>query len=492
MASVAIKGTAWATGQLLVNKAVAVAAILLIAEFLSTTEFGVAALSLSVAKFLCVFPPLNMGDVLIARGGNEGEAMASARRIVLFVGGAVAMVGVAAGIPAAWIFHEYPRELLIPLIAVACLRPFGESMQVCAFTELRIQFRNREIALIDGSVQLAGTLASVLLAWIGFGAWALVGTSTTTAFGKALCYRWAVGSGPRVAYADRSMVKQVRNEFMTASSGQYLHSVVDSLPFLLLGWLSSANQTGLYAFAVSLSGQANTLVATQVSSVLQPVLGKLRHDAERQTHGYLRALSALSALAVPVCLTQAIFSGVIFEVFFDERWRDAAPVFAAMSIVESFFFAAAPTMAMLKAQGRFRTFLAWQGLHLAVSLPILAFAAMRGGAVSVAVCGAALWSVSLPLAVWMGIRHGGLGLLSAMRVFAAPWSTALPIGIAAWLLIAPTCSIGKIGNTIALVAIAPTAVCLMLWATRWSQPRVYREVSKMVSRASARLPFLRR
>ena len=136
----------------MVNKAVTVAAVLLIARFLSTTEFGVAALSLSVAKFLCVFPPLNMGDVLIARGGKGGEAFASARRIVLLVGCAVAVVGIAASIPAAWIFREYPRELLIPLIAVACLRPFGESMQVCALTELRVQFRNREIALIDGKI----------------------------------------------------------------------------------------------------------------------------------------------------------------------------------------------------------------------------------------------------------------------------------------------------------------------------------------------------
>jgi PST family polysaccharide transporter len=492
MAEIAIRGTAWATGQVVLNKFATVVAILLIARFLSASEFGAAALALSVAKFLCVLPPLNMGDVLIARGPSAAFAFASGRRFVLAVGAMIALIGCVASVPASWIFDDYPKEQLIALVCVACLRPVGESMQVCALTHLRLQFRNRTIAFIDGSVQLAGTVLSVLLAWYGVGAWALVGTSTAVVFGKAIAYQ-LVGAGATVGLASDAVRRyDLRHEFLAAAGGQYLHSVVDSLPFLMLGWLSTASETGLFAFAVNLSGQANTLVATQVSSVLQPILGRLDHDADRQSRGYLRAMSTLSALAVPVCLTQAIFSGLIFGIFFDARWKDAAPVFAAMSVLESFFFAAAPTMAMLKAQGRFRTFLAWQGCHLVVSAGIFAVAASRGGSLAVAIASAALWSVSLPSAVWLSVRRGGFGPAAAIRVFAAPWTTALPIGLMAWLAIGPLCSLGQGGRFAALFLLAPATLTAMLLATRLSQPSVYREVSGLVARLASRVPVLRR
>jgi len=366
-------------------------------------------------------------------------------------------------------------------------------MQVSAITQLRMQFRNKVIAVTDGSVQLAGTVLSVLLAWYGAGAWALVGASTMVAFGKAISYQLAVrrssGVSPFIGIRSKA---HVRHEFLAAAGGQYLHSVVDSLPFLMLGWLSTASDTGLYAFAVSLSSQANVLVATQVSSVLQPVLGRLGHDADRQSKAYIRAMSTLSAIAVPVCLTQAIFSGVIFEIFFDERWSAAAPIFAALSILESFFFAAAPTMAMLKAQGKFRTFLLWQGCHLVVSAGMLFIGAMWWGALGVAIVGAVLWSVSLPLVVWLSIRHAGFGPVTSIRAFAAPWMSAIPIGFIAWSAITSVSAFGQGGRLVALFLLAPVTLIAMLLATRWSQPAVYREVCELLSRIAGRLPLVKR
>ena len=233
-------------------------------------------------------------------------------------------------------------------------------------------------------------------------------------------------------------------------------------------------------------------MATQVSSVLQPVLGRLGHDADRQSKAYVRAMSTLSAIAVPVCLTQAIFSGVIFAIFFDERWSAAVPIFATLSILESFFFAAAPTMAMLKAQGKFRTFLLWQGCHLVVSAGILLLAVMWWGALGVAVVGAVLWSVSLPLVVWLSIRHAGFGPVASIRIFVAPWMTAIPIGVIAWSAIAPLSSLGQGGRLAALFLLAPVTLVAMLLATRWSQPAVYREVTGLTSRIAGRLPLVKR
>jgi O-antigen/teichoic acid export membrane protein len=497
-ASIALRGTAWATGQLIVNKVATVAATWIVSRCMGAGEFGAAALALTAAKFVCIFPPLNMGDVLIARSESIREILSDASKLVLAVSLALMVLGMSMAPAVAAVYAEYPWGLLVGLVIVASIRPFGEALQVGPQTILRLDFRNRGIALIDGLAQFVSTVTGVVLALLGAGAWSVVIPSVIVAFLRSAGYRFiraelpqaqSAKGRPGCAVIDR---RQVRSQFFAAGGAQYVHSVVDSLPLLLLGCFSSAEQIGLFAFAVSLSGQANTLVATQVSSVLQPVLGRLRHDADRQAKGYLRTLSTLSALAVPVCLTQAIFGAALFSLVFDVRWQAAAPVFAAMSILESFFFASAPTMAMLKARGKFRTFLAWQLLHLVVSIPVIAWSASRGGALGVAVGAASLWALSLPIATWLSVRDAGLGLAAAVRVFLAPWSTALPIGCAAWFGSQWLCHQGRIGQAGALLGLAPLTLLLMLLASRWSQPAVYQEVGGLLAKLLGRLPFLRR
>jgi hypothetical protein len=106
---------------------------------------------------------------------------------------------------------------------------------------------------------------------------------------------------------------------------------------------------------------------------------------------------------------------------FEERWQPASHIFAVLSICEAFFFASAPTMAMLKAQGRFTTFLAWQSAQLVGSCVLLPIAALLGGGLAVAICATCLWAVGLPVAVWLSLRNSGHTIWDALRLFAIPW-----------------------------------------------------------------------
>jgi hypothetical protein len=98
----------------------------------------------------------------------------------------------------------------------------------------------------------------------------------------------------------------------------------------------------------------------------------------------------------------------------------------------------------------------------------------------VAICAAAIWTISLPIAVWLGIRHSEKSILDAVRIFIAPWCTALPIAVAAWLLAAKLGGFGTWGQAAALALLAPLSLVLMLLATRISQPAVYHEAAPVI------------
>ena len=491
-ALVAVSGTGWATGQTILNKFATLFSTWVVARCLTSDEVGAASLAVVVTKFLCVLPPLNMGDVLISHGRCNAWLGSLAGRIAVRIG---LLVSLSAGLlsPAVAAFYgQYPRAVFIGLLCVAAFRPLGEALQVRPLVSLRMAFRNRAIALIDGFVQLAATATTTVLALMHAGAWALVVPQVAAGFVKATCYRgWDRSvegqASEGMSRPSRIATRRIRRRFLAAGGAQYVHRLVDTLPLLVLGRFASESETGFYAFAFNLAAQANTIVASQVASVLQPVLGRMKSDPARQTGSYLRALRTLSAFAVPFCLTQAVFGETLFALIFDARWQPAARIFSVLSLSESFFFAAIPTMALLKAQGRFRTFLAWQSTQLAVSLVGFPLMACKEGALGVAALATTVWAASLPIAVWIGIRERGHSLLHAVRLFAAPWSTALPIAGAGWLAATWIGQWGPRGHLLSLVLLAPTSLILMLLATRISQPSVYHEVAPVVGRIMRRV-----
>lgn len=481
LAGVAIDGTAWTTGQAIVSKIAVLVATWVVALKLLESDVAVAALVMTATKVLCVLPPLNMGDVLVARGAGFKTLASAASKVVLWWSVVIAL-GIAAASPILGSFYNhYPRTLFVSLLCVAGLRVLGESLQVVPLVGLRMDFRYRRVALVDGAAQLGASVLTIVLAWSGAGPWALVGPLTLAAFAKAALYRWSLGIDPAPVapvHDDPSMSR----DFRFAGGAQYVHSLVDTAPLLIIGRCADEIQTGLFAFAFNLAAQANAIVGSQLSGVLQPVLSSLAHSGERQVAGFLRSLRVLSALIVPVCLTQAVLAGPLFLLVFPERWQPAAPVFAVLCLSEALFFAAAPTMALLRAQGRFRAFLAWQGVHLMVAVVVLPMAASNAGALGIALATTCLWAVSLPIAVGVAARRGGVGFGISLKVFLLPWLTCLPVAAASWFLVRWLEDQGRSGSVGALLFVGPVALACMVLAFRWTQPETFADLRLIAGR----------
>jgi O-antigen/teichoic acid export membrane protein len=494
MAHVAVSGTGWATGQAVASKFITLVATWVIARNLSSEEIAVATLAMTVTKFLCVLPPLNMGDLLIAHRRSLAWLQPLAVRISFRWGLGITIGSMLLAPLIARYYSNYPTLLLTALLMAAAMRPLAESMQVVPLTWLRLSFRNRSIAIVDGTVQLLAAIGTIVLAIAGAGPWAMIAPLIASFGMRALGYRMSAGDRARTdddasrAHDPSAIARQlVQRRFMATGGAQYVHSLIDTMPLLVLGKLCSESETGLFGFSVILAAQANTIIAAQIAGVLQPVLGHLGQDPVRQTSGYLRAMRMLGAVAVPICLTQAAFSDTLFRVFVRGDLVAAAPVFAALSVAEAFYFASAPTMAMLRAQGRFGTFLGWQVVHLAAALVALPVAALWGGSIAVAITIAGLWSISLPMAVWVTTRSAGGSILASIRIFLAPWITGLPIAGTAWFGAAAVGSMGTLAQLTTLAIGAPACCILMLLATRLIQPDVFQEMMGIAQRMLSRV-----
>lgn len=497
LAATAARGTSWTSGQAIVNKLATVAAMWVVALRLTPDEFGLASLTLAVGMFLVILPPMTVGDVLVTHRKRFELIAPIATRIAALVGLATtALIALAAPVIGV-VFDQWPTGMLVGLVWVVSLRPIGDGIATVALSRLRINFQYRSIAIIDGSTQLGATLATVVMAFMNCSALSLVLPQVVAMFVKAFWYRSKQQDGAQTptqpparstnAWHHARIQKRIIHEFLLAASAQYVHNILVLLPALVLSYFASEEQTGLYAFAFMLSAQANGLVAAQLGTVLQPIFVHLGQSVTRQADGFLRVVRVIGAIAVPVCLLQAALAEPLFRLFFPAKWDGAILIFSVLSMMEAAYFATAPTMALLRAQGRFGTYFVWQASQFSLSLIAYSIAATQHGAIGVAIAAAVIWGASLPVAMWLCVRPVGGTAWSALKVFIAPWTTAAPIAVAAWCawsLLSPYDTSGKL---ISLFVIGPIALGCALWLTSISQPAAYAELLPMTQRVFARL-----
>jgi O-antigen/teichoic acid export membrane protein len=489
LARAAAAGSIWTSGQALVNKLASAVGIWVIARHLSQDEFGMASLTFAIAGFMVIFPPMVMGDILITYQRHLDRIAREGLRLVLATSAAATLAMCALAPFIAAFYSKSPAGTLTGLVMAISLRATADASGIVPLSRLRGALLYRSIALIDGTTQLAATLATVALALNGAGAMSLVLPQVLAAVIKAIAYAWACAHNQRqrLRHRTRSLLyPRIRADFFTASVAQYVHNAAMALPLLILARLSTETETGVFGFAFMLATQVTVLIAYQLGLVLQPIFVKMRNDPPRQIAAYLRVLRVIGTVAVPLSLLQAALAEPMFALLFPGKWHAALPVFCVMSVVQCFYFGVTPGISMLKAQARFGAYFAWQAAHVVIALVAYSAAAGYGGALAVAVTDASLWAISVPFATWLATHGSGRSAIEAITVFTAPWITAAPVALLAWLAWKGLAPYGVPGQVISLVMVGPIAFTISLLVVRWTQPATYAELQSLAGFSKVR------
>ena len=490
---VAMKGSVLNSLQWVMNKAVTAVAMLVIAKLLRKEDYGVGTQALAIFQFLAVFLPLSVGDILIAHPKRFDLLAASARRLAWILGWTAACI-VLLGIPV--VLRLYDRPELSPawlagLLAVLAIRPLMEARLMLPLSLMRLQLRYPRIAAIDGLLQFAATILSVVMAVFGGRGGSLV---VPQVVGVAARQAWYGCEAPATSIAPvhGRLVVFLFRAFAKVASAQYLHNVLVMLEILVLGYLCGDAEAGIFGLAFRLAIQSNGVIAFQLGLVLQPIFGHLQDDPDRQVAGFLKAQRVLGAVCVPICLAQAAIAEPIFRLVFGEAWmqswQGSVQVFQIVSVAQTLYFVTGPSMACLRAQRRFGTFLAWQAVQLSLSVPVYTFAASRGGALGVAVASAVMWGLSSPLVVWMCTWPStGRQVSAVIGIFLRPWLVALPIFASLGLLAKAASSWGLAGDLAVILVGGPLAGLLSCMALRWTHPDIREVFDRVWVAAMARV-----
>ncbi len=480
---IALRGSLLTGIQVVANKVLATVAVLMLGALLTPEEFGLAGFAASIGAAFILFQTWVFVDVAIADAA-QGFPELAATQVSALVFGIVQAIAIIAAAPLLQnAFHEQPG--LGALLIVVAFRPLSDAIGVAALARLKIDLRFQTLALVDGTTAALGSTASVALALSGAGPFAVIAPPIATAAARGIVYMIAA-PGQEKFWSNPAAIRIASRRFIKPAIAAYLTSLTFLADSLILGAFVAEHAMGIYAFSFNLAVQTTAVLSVAVASTVQPIFAAMGPDRQRQAEGLLRSVRLVSVIAVPASAIQATFCVMVFSAIWGDKWASAVPVFMVLSIGQAMVFTAAPSVFLLKAQGRFGTYLRLAAAQLVFTVSATLTAVTFGAplivnlsrAIAVGVepdaatplavaCTTALgWAVFSPLAMRLACRQTTIGWGAAIGVMLKPWIVAAPVAILGALICS---SMLKLANSrllgvmlILVVAILSLAVSLML------------------------------
>lgn len=453
----AARGFAWMAGQTALGKLIALLGQIVLARLLLRDEWGLIGMAYTVSEMANLIQKTGQREILIQRHRRFDRWVSVAFWMSLAAGILNAGVMAAAAPLAAW---AYGRRELLGLVLVLATWPPLSALSTVPLARLQLQMRFRAIATIYTATGALMMGLTILFAALGCHAysfvlpWPIIGVIRT-----ALMW-WLAPQRIKLS----PQLRRWKYLFGTSAAvfiGRASMAVISQADYMMLGLFYADNRVvGTYYFAFSLSMQTMLLLATNLESVLFPVLSRVT-DPQRQRAAYLLAAQILAVLAIPVCLLQAGASDSILRTIFKPEWHSAMWPLAILSIGMAFRAVGSPSQSLIQAQGRFRAFMLLNLMGAAAFVSMVAIGAAAGkhwlgGQVTVAIAAAIYFAIEGPIDLYVAIRPAGGNWRDVWHVHAMPLLLsviAVAIGCGAAMFIPARGAIYQWGRLLTIFAV---------------------------------------
>lgn len=312
-------GTLWNFLELFLSKSATTLFTIFLATLLAPKDFGLIAIIAVVFELSNVLvnagftqalirsKTVNELDLSTAFSGNLGIA-AVVYFLVFLLSGQIAVF-----------FGEPILELMVQVLGIGILINSFRIVQV-AILSRKMDFRSQMLAATVGTIT-SGFIA-IGMAYNGFGVWSLVAQMLTSQIVTTvilwLSTRWV----PQWLF-DASAFKRLFDFGKYLVIANVLNVAFKNSYAVVIGKLFSPELTGLYYFATKISNIASQQLTGALQKSSFPALSTLQDDNIQLRHKYRQIIQLIMFVIAPVTLIFIGLAEQVFELLFDERWKDA-------------------------------------------------------------------------------------------------------------------------------------------------------------------------
>ncbi|MBD1935707.1 MULTISPECIES: lipopolysaccharide biosynthesis protein [Cyanophyceae] len=398
-----IRNIGWMGMSELVPRILRIGVIVVLARYLTSYDYGLGAIVLTVGDFTRVFTNVGINAQIIQTDKEKEDLNGlcnSAYWLNWLIYFALFAIQCILAFPISW-FYKEPR-LILPICVGAIGYLFWPTAAIqCAL----IQRENRlKICAINNLTMTSiSYVSSAVIAYLGMGVWAFVLPGLLTSPIAVFIYRhnhaWRPTKGITTKYW-----KELLSFGKNILGVEFLKTLRNSLDYLIVGRFLGVKELGIYFFGFNGGLGVSLSIINAISSSVYPHLCAARSNKFELKKRYLESIKVISFVIVPLVILQSSLAPFYVPVIFGQKWVVAIPILIVICLSAIPRPFADTSAKLLVAIGKPNLEFRWNIVFTGMFIGAL-FMGIHWGAIGVAISVFLVHVICLPLFTFWATRY---------------------------------------------------------------------------------------
>ncbi|CEG28647.1 lipopolysaccharide biosynthesis protein [Bacillus sp. B-jedd] len=347
---------------------------IVLARLLSPEEFGKLTLTVIFITICSVLVQGGFTTALIQKKDADEVDFYSAFYLNLFSASVLYFVLFFTAPFLAVLFEEPQLMMVLRVLALTLFFGVFNSIQI-AVIQKNLEFKKLFISSL-GSVIISGPVG-VVMAYAGYGIWALVGQQLTAQFAITTILWLVVKWKPKFLFS----FEKVKNLFSYGWKiliSSLIDTLYSNIRSLIIGKMFSPAMLAFYNRGEMFPSLIIININGSIESVMMPALSFHQEDAQKVKSMMRRSIVTGSFILFPMMVGLAVVAEPLVKIVLTEKWLPAVPFLQIFCASYALYSIHTANLQAIKALGRSDIFLKLEIVKKIIGLIILGFTVFGG------------------------------------------------------------------------------------------------------------------
>lgn len=319
----------------------------ILARLLTPADFGIVAIVTVFTTFFNNLGDMGLGPAIIQNQSLEKEDINSVFSFSLVIGGILALLFFLLAIPIA---NFYEIENLVVVSRWLAVAVFFYAVQSVPKSLMLKKMLFKQVAIITIGVQVVSSVIAIVLAYQGWGYFALVAKSVADALLLFLIFY--LKNKVAVTKIRKSAISKIFRFSSFQFSFNFINYFSRNSDNFLIGKYMSVITLGYYDIAYRLMMMPIQNLTHVITPVLLPALAEHQADKEKVYNAYVILVKILAIIGFPLSVFLYFSAEPIITLLYGNQWGQSIPIFQILALTIGVQMLLSSTGALFQVVGR--------------------------------------------------------------------------------------------------------------------------------------------
>lgn len=324
----AISGIIWTSFERFGAYFIQLIISIILARILSPNDFGVIGMTVIFMLIANTLLDSGFGNALIQNKNRDEIDYSTAFYFNIIIG---IILYIILYISSPFIADFYNTEILTPVCRALGLSLIFNSLTIAQTAKLTVEFKFKALSIITVTTQVITGIIGIILAYCGYGVWALVFQNVGSCFLRVIFIEYYTKWIPMKSFSKDSFKKMFNFGSKLLCSG-IINTIYNNLYTLIIGKIYTPTEVGYYAQGDKFAVLPSNTFLSVIMKVAYPMMAEVQDNTEKLRNAYQKFLRLPIFVLYPILTLFIIYAKPIIILLIGEKWLPAVPILQILCI----------------------------------------------------------------------------------------------------------------------------------------------------------------